>query len=725
MKSFLYLFFISLLPIGLQAGEGMWIPLLIEKGTITDMQAAGMKLSSDDIYSINKACLKDAVVLFGRGCTGEIISPDGLLITNHHCGYGCVQVHSTIENNLLKKGFWAYSHDQELPNPGLTVSLLISIEDVTAQVLESITTDMSEKQRSAVIDSNSAAIIANKIKDTHYKAEIESFYFGNDFYLFTYEVFKDIRLVGTPPSSIGRFGGDTDNWIWPRHTGDFCLFRIYAGKNNKPAAFDKDNVPYKPKKHLTLSTQGIREGDFTMIMGYPARTEQYLHSKGLAIIIEEILPSKIEMREERLRIMAEEMSKNPEINLQYAHKYQNVSNAWKKWKGIIDGAARTCIVNKRIRQEQTLATDPQTSSVFKPLLQNLNEHYTENKAAVIASELGNEAMASFEIMRFATDFINKAYSTLGYNTTGSSESKEELKKMANDFFTNVNLVIDRRTMPGILDIYKKSVDPVFLPESYDIINDRYNGDSRAYIEQLFEKSLFTNRNRLNKMIEKLSFRTVEKLLSDPAIRFNEDFSDVFIPYYLIGDSLDQELNRLYRDYVNSLMTFDTCCQYYPDANFTMRLSYGKVQGYNPANAIYYDYYTTAEGLLEKGRKDVADYSVNEKLRQLIEDKDFSPYAVDSTMPVCFIASNHTSGGNSGSPVLDGKGRLIGINFDRNCEGTISDYEFDPSVCRNISLDIRYVLFIIDKYAGAFNILKELTLDPPYEGEYPYRAGLIK
>jgi hypothetical protein len=703
----------SFISLCLVAGEGMWIPLLLENRTIADMQAAGLKLSAADIYSINQACLKDAVVMFGKGCTGELISPGGLLITNHHCGYGRILAHSTVEKDYLTDGFWAYSRGEELPNPGLTVSFLISMEDVTERVLEGVRPELSEQQREEAVDKNSAEIIANAVKNTHYVAEIESFFFGSDYFLFVYEVFEDIRLVGAPPSSIGKFGGDTDNWVWPRHTGDFSLFRVYAGKDNKPAPFDTANVPYTPRKYLTISSKGVQEGDFTMVMGYPAETNEYLYSGGLKMITADILPAKIKMREERLRIMKEEMSKSPEVKLQYAGKYQGAGNAWKKWIGVIDGVQRTDAVNKKIRQElmltDTALTDTCKTKSFIPVLRRLDDFYSSNRVGIAASELGHEALNSFEMALFASNFDNKALMA-GYDTCDFPAVKDRLRNMADSYFKKVNLTIDRRTMASILGIYFASVDPLYLPGIYNTIQDRFNGDTDAYTEWLYRKSLFANPQKLGRIIDNLSARSVKKLLSDPVSRFYQSFSEAIVSYYPFADSLDLVLQRLYRDYLNGLMAIDTNRVYYPDANFTMRVAFGKVEGYKAADAITYDYQTTATGILEKEDPEIDDYRVDEKLRLILEKKDFGRYGQGTTLPVCFIASNHTSGGNSGSPVLDAYGRLIGINFDRNWEGTVSDYEYDPAVCRNISLDIRYVLFIIDKYAGASNILNELTIE---------------
>ncbi|OFY53209.1 MAG: hypothetical protein A2Y87_02785, partial [Bacteroidetes bacterium RBG_13_46_8] len=573
-----------------------------------------------DIYSINQACLKDAVVLFGRGCTGEVISPGGLLITNHHCGYGRIQAHSTVEKDYLTDGFWAYSRSQELPNPGLTVSFLVRIEDVTEKALEGVRQDMTEQQRDEVVDRNSGEIIADAVKNTHYKAEIESFFFGSDYFLFVYEVFEDIRLVGAPPSSIGKFGGDTDNWVWPRHTGDFSLFRIYAGKDNKPAPFDTANIPYRPRKYLTISAQGVREGDFTMIMGYPANTEEYLHSGGLEMITADMLPAKIEMRDERLRIMKEEMSKSPEVRIQYADEYQGAANSWKKWMGIIDGVQRTDAVNKKIRHElmltDTALNDTCTTQYFKTVIRRLDDYYSENKTGLTASNLGHEALSSFEMALFASEFDRKALMTR-FDTCDYPAVKDQLKSLADGFYKKVNLTIERRIMSSVLEIYFASVDPLYFPGIYKTIQDRFGGDINSYVEWMFRKSLFADSGKLNRIIDNLSARSLKKLLSDPASLFYQSFSDALVSYYPVADSLELELQRLYRDYLSGLKAIDTGRVYYPDANFTMRVSFGKVEGYEPADAIAYDYQTTVTGILEKEDPDISDYKVDEKLRLII------------------------------------------------------------------------------------------------------------
>jgi hypothetical protein len=698
----------------ISAGEGMWIPLLLENKTIADMQADGLKLSASDIYSINQACLKDAVVMFGRGCTGELISSEGLILTNHHCGYSRIQANSTLENNHLENGFWASAREQELPNRGLTVSFLVRIEDVTARVLEGIAPDMKESERQQAVEEKSAEVIAEAMNNNHYEAAVESFWFGRDYYLFVYEVFKDVRLVGTPPEAIGKFGGDTDNWIWPRHTGDFSLFRVYAGKDNKPAPYSKDNIPYKPKKYFTISTRGLQEGDFTMVMGYPARTDEYLYSAGLAMINNDILPAKIRMREARLSIMSDEMSKSPAVKLQYSNKYQGTANAWKKWLGVTQGMQRTNAISRRQDYERQLLgrldngeeDENEKVSVFKELA----AYYGDNRESLVALDLGAEVMNSIEMFRFASRFVSTALSSKNTEKSGFDSIKTVLKNQSDGYFRTIDHTIESRCMSAVLGIYKDNTKERFYPPVFTVIQSRHKGSIAGYVNHLYEKSLFADQGLMNQWIEKFSPKSIRKLIKDPLYLFYRDFSGVFEALYPLADSLDLEEQRLYRRYLDLIMTLDTTRQYYPDANFTMRVAWGKAEGYRAADAVTYQYFSTHRGILEKESPEIPDYQVPEKLKMLLEAGDFEPYGVDSGLPVCFIASNHTSGGNSGSPVLNAEGKLVGINFDRNWEGTISDYVYDPAVCRNITLDIRYILFIIDKYAGAHNLLKELTID---------------
>ncbi len=694
--------------------EGMWIPLLIEKFHIEEMREQGFRLSADDIYSINKACLKDAVVLFGNGCTGEVISPEGLLLTNHHCGYGKIQSHSSVENDYLTDGFWAYSKDEELPNPGLSVSFLVRMEDVTEKVLGNLDEITNEKQRQLKIAQRIRNIKDKSTQGTHYIADIKPFYFGKEYYLFIYEKFTDVRLVGAPPSSIGKFGGDTDNWMWPRHTGDFSLFRIYADSENKPADYSPDNVPYTPKKYLNLSVKGIKENDFTMILGYPARTEEYLTSEELKLIVKESLPRKIELRNIRLNSMKKAMEESPEIRIKYASKYASISNAWKKWIGEIKGIERFNAIEKKIKLEadftQWLNDNPEYKEQYGKLLPEFTQIYKQLKPYYIANDFGNEAVLGVELLDFISNFFKSLDFISNTDEVEMKKSLDALKKQAVIFFANYEIEIDKKIFPKMLESFYTNVDKQFHPEFFNRIMKKYKGDYKKFTDDIYEKSIFANQEKLIEILDKFALDDIKEILNDPAFQVYISFSNIFsTKVYPTYENLTKELENLYDDYLEALMLMQPGKLFYPDANHTMRLTYGKIQGYSPANAIDYYYLTTLKGVMEKDNPEIYDYDVPDKLKDLFEKKDFGPYTQNGSMPVCFIASNHTSGGNSGSPVLNADGYLIGVNFDRNWEGTMSDYMYDPSMCRNISLDIRYVLFIIEKFAEAHNLIKELTI----------------
>ena len=694
--------------------EGMWIPLLIGKFNIQDMQEKGFRLSAEDIYSINKACLANAVVLFGRGCTGEVISPDGLLLTNYHCGYSRIQSHSTIERDYLKTGFWAGTRSEELPNSGLTVSFLIRIEDVTKDVLYNIDPASGRAEKEKTIENNIQQITAMAVGNTGYKAEIKAFYFGREYYMFVYETFRDIRLVGAPPASIGKFGGDSDNWVWPRHTGDFSLFRIYADSANRPADYSPANIPYKPKKFLKLSIKGIRKDDFTMILGYPARTNEYLTSDELNIIGTRTLPFKIELRGAILEIMKKEMDSNPETNLKYASKYAGISNAWKKWIGVVDGFNKFNTIEKKKALETRfrlwLDHNQEYRTKYGSLLPEFRKIYKQIEPYYIVNDFGNEAIFDVELLEYVSGFVK----LLNLNPEDDSEellnTLAGLKNKTEYFFNNYESGIDRLVCAKVLELYSKNTEKQFHPEFYHSIYDKYKGNYQEFVSRIFDKSIFTHKEKILDILDHYTWAGMKKIISDPAFITYASFGDVFrnriYPEY---DKLRNQLDSLYPEYLDALMAMQPDKIFYPDANFTMRMTYGKVEGYSPGDAVEYDYFTTLRGVMEKENPEVIDYVVPAKLKTLFMEKDFGRYGIDDRIPVCFVASNHTSGGNSGSPVFNAEGYLIGINFDRNWEGTMNDYMYDPEICRNISLDIRYVLFIIDKYAGDDHIINELTI----------------
>jgi hypothetical protein len=693
------------------AGEGMWIPSLLAKFNIEDMHEKGFRLSADEIYSINNSSLKDAVVIFGGGCTGELISDKGLLITNHHCGYGSIQKHSTMEHNYLKNGFWAGSMDEELNNPGLTATFLVRIEDVTDRVLADVSRGMNERERQAAVNGAIREIEKEATGGTHYRAVTKPFYYGNEYYMFIYETFKDVRLVGAPPSSIGKFGRDRDNWMWPRHTGDFSLFRIYADENNQPAEYDADNMPYQPKKHLPISLKGYEKGDFTMVMGYPGSTRQYLTSHAVRLIQKHRDPERIQLRDIRLEVMDRYMSKSEAIKLKYAAKQSGVSNSWKRWKGEIRGLKRLNAIQKKKKLEARFVdwvqADPEREDLYGGLISAFGDVYEDYKPYVMASDYFREAAYyGIELMRFAWRF----HDLVGLEEEAGIEEVLD-QTGARSFYKDYVADIDREIAPQLLAAFRNNINSRFYPGIFEVVEDRYQGDFHAYVDELFERSMFADSSELYGFMEDFDLSDTTRIKNDPAYRLAKSFMGLYRDDIMPGyQKYNVRLDSLYRLYVEGLRTMQEDKVFWPDANFTMRVAYGEVKTYEPRDAVLYQYQSTLEGVMEKNRKGVKAYRIPGKLRTLYQEKDYGRYANrNGKMPVCFIASNHTSGGNSGSPVINANGELIGVNFDRNWEGTMSDIMYDPTQCRNITLDIRYALFIIDRFAGADWLIDEMTL----------------
>lgn len=681
----------------LHADEGMWLPSLIQQ-RIIDMQGKGFRLSAEDIYSINQASLKDAVVLFGGGCTGELISPEGLLLTNHHCGYSSIQYHSSVEHDYLKDGFWAMTRDEELPNRNLTVSFLDRMEDVTSAVLKGYEPTMTEKERAELVDRNSSEIIGKASDPSKgLRAIVEGLYYGNQYFLFVYREFRDVRLVGAPPSAIGKFGGDTDNWMWPRHTGDFSMFRIYADRDNNPADYSADNVPYRPKKYFSISLQGVDEGDFTFIYGYPGSTMEYIHSEGARYVAEISDPHKIALRTLRLDIQKKYMSQSQDVRIRYSAKNASVANAWKKWQGESKGLKKLKTVEQK-RAFEACFEGWAEGTEYEGLVSRIDSLYKVLEPYSYATDYYNEAIRAVEITRFA-ERVAKAF-----------RSGDMAKELAADFYKDYYEPIDRESFIALMDSYDRNVPEEFRPEYFKNAIEKY-GDAAGWAEVLFSTSGFTSAERF----EELFSKGHDAVVNDPAAVFAKEFGDWYNndvrPRFV---EINRELQLAYRDYMRGQMEYAKAVSgntdgFYPDANLTLRVAYGQVKGYAPADGIYYYPYSTMKGIMEKDNPEIFDYNIPQRLRDLYASKDYGRWAdASGEVPVCFIATNHTTGGNSGSPVINADGNLIGINFDRVWEGTMSDIDFDPDLCRNIALDIRYVMFTIDKVAGAGHLLDEMT-----------------
>ena len=689
----------------LRADEGMWLPSLISQ-RIDDMQAKGFRLGADDIYSINQASLKDAVVLFGRGCTGELVSSQGLLLTNHHCGYGQIQKHSSVEHDYLKDGFWAMNSNEELPNPGLTVRFLDRMEDVTSMILEGYEEGMDESRRIEIVRNNSKKVIDQATKAGNgLRATVEALYYGNQYFLFVYREYSDVRLVGAPPSSIGKFGGDTDNWMWPRHTGDFSIFRIYADKDNNPAEYSADNVPYKPKKYFHISTKGVKEGDFTFIYGFPGRTQEYIHSEGVRYIEETGDPHKIALRTLRLDIQKKYMSASQKVRIQYSSKNASVANAWKKWQGEVKGIRKMKTVETKQAFEKDF-TKWAKGGEFDGVAEKIAGLYAELEPYQFATDYYSETVRTIEIANFAMS-ISKLFDK---TESGFTFDAKQASALADAFYKDWHLPIDKESFIAVMTEYEKNVPSDFKPEYY---TDRLAGygSIEGWAEHMFTNSIFTDPDK----VKGLTADDIDIVMNDPA----REFADSFMKWYAtdiqpVTTRLNAQLQLAYRDYMRGQMVYCRTQRlpkaFYPDANLTLRVAYGHVKGYSPADGIYYQPSSTMKGIMQKDNPDIFDYNIPQRLRDVYAAKDFGSWT-DHTgeVPVCFIATNHTTGGNSGSPVINADGELIGLNFDRVWEGTMSDIVFDPEICRNISLDIRYVLFTIEKIGGAGYLIDEMTL----------------
>ena len=697
-----------------RADGGMWIPLYLSQNE-AEMQQLGFHLTADDIYSINHNSMKDAIVLFGSGCTAELISSKGLLLTNHHCGYSFVQSHSTMEHNYLRDGFWAKSMTEEIPMEGLTVTFLVYMEDVTEQVLAGVTDQTKEADRQATVKENIAKVTKKATDGTGYNAIIKPFYYGNQYFMFVTETYNDIRLVGVPPESIGKFGGDSDNWMWPRHTGDFSLYRIYTDKDGKPAEYSKDNIPMKPKQYFPVSIKGVQENDFTLVFGYPGTTKQFLISDGVNAVANIQNPIAIQARTIRLDAMKKQMDLDPRIRLMYSAKANGISNGWKKWQGESKGIRECDVIGKKQAQEkefqQWVNADPQRKSQYGTLLQDMKKVYESYNNNMQVVTYINEYLFGVELMdEVVYSYWSKLYGEKDITDATRTKMIDADKSFRAEYFD----VIDKECFVELMTYYFTHEKKENIPASLlKYVQDEKT--VRTMMTALWDNSAkkapyFQDAAKYQDFISKATPKQIEKTASNEMMALYLAFFDKYKAAVVAYRVETAELDQYYRTYVKALMEKDKDKTFYPDANLTMRVTYGQVKGFQPADGTDYIYYTTLDGIMEKEDPDVYDYQVHPKLKELWEKKDYGRYANEKgQLPVAFIASNHTTGGNSGSPVINGYGQLIGTNFDRVWEGTMSDIWYDVDRCRNISLDARYFLFIVDKFAGAKNIVDEIDV----------------
>ncbi|MDR2085370.1 MAG: S46 family peptidase [Bacteroidales bacterium] len=692
----------------LKADEGMWLPYMLNGQNLAEMQALGCKLTADQIFDLNKPSLKDAIVQFGGGCTGELISPNGLLLTNHHCGIGQVQAHSSLENDYLNDGFWAYDLKEELSNPGLRVSFLSYVEDVTNIVLENINDDMNEETRNKKISETIKNTVNERKGDKNIRVQIIPFYHGNQYILFEYDVYEDVRLVACPPWGIGKYGADTDNWTWPRHKGDFMIFRVYTAPDGSPATYSENNIPMQSKYYLPISLKGVDEGDYAMILGYPGSTDRYSSSQNVKLIIEHQGPSLVKCRTTKLDVYRAHMDADPEVFIQYASKQASVSNYWKYFIGQVKQLKRNKVVEKKETMEadftKWINQDAKRKAKYSNVLKDFQERYDVMSKYQSAITYHVEAgLRGGEAISYSMNYI-KLNDLLKENNSDYKNTVDRLRPASENFFKNYNADLDKDASIALLNLFYQDIPREFLPELILKIGDKNNGDFTKYINNAFEKSVFTSPERLNNWFEK-----PKSLDKDPLFAILVSIRESYINLLNLTEQSDIIENKASRLYMQALMEMYPERNFYPDANFTMRLTYGNIASYQPADAVTYNFETTMEGVMEKYIPNNWEFGLPDDLIELFNTKDYGEYADDGEMIVNFISTNDITGGNSGSPVLDGEGNLIGLAFDGNWEAMSGDISFEQKVQRTISVDARFILFVIEKLGKAQNLIDELTI----------------
>lgn len=697
------------------ADEGMWLLTFLDKN-YEDMKADGFLLTPEDIYNINESSIKDAIVIFGGFCTGEIVSDKGLIFTNHHCGYGQIQAHSTVEHDYLTDGFWAESFSDELPNPGLFIKFLIQMNDVTPDVLKKVDDEMTEEERDEQIEKNIKKIKKKVSKDFSeedgYEVLVQSFFENNQYFVIVYQKFNDVRLVGTPPNSIGKFGGDTDNWMWTRHTGDFSVFRVYADKNGNPADYSTENVPLKPKHVLPVSLKGVKEGDYAMVLGFPGRTNRYMTTYGISEVMNITNNNREIIRGARQQVLREDMLADQSVYIKYASKYARSSNYWKYSIGQNQGLKKLKVMDKKKNLENKfnkwIAMDEQRKARYGDVLPTFQKVYADRKDVVFAELYLRECFIS------GSEYINFAHNTENlYNILREGKTGEELeaeikalKEISKDFFKDYNAPTDKKASKVMFKLFVEKVDAKFHPSFFNTNLKKFSNCS-DFVDDVFKKSFFVNQKKFENFLSNPSLETLE---NDPAFVASMSVFEKRKDLRKILKEGNDKLAKAKRLWLEGLMKMQPAKFFYPDANFTMRMTYGTVGGYSPKDGLDYRYNTTLKGYMEKEDPENPDFTVPDKLKELYKNKDYGQYAnEDGTMPVCFLSDNDITGGNSGSPVLNAKGELIGLAFDGNWEAMSGDIAFETELQRCINVDIRYVLFVIEKYGGAKRLIDELNI----------------